>query len=521
MSPADRKIEKYLLDYDLHCKRIAKSTTIRINETVKEKYARIKRLEADYASWFEYYLVTYAKAPCADFHKEFAQDMTTNEEIYLELEIYRSGAKSVHADIGVPLFLMVKGMMRFMLLIGETEKKAKKLLSGIQAQLKYNQRFINDYGEKFKYGDWSDGDFVTTEGVRFMSLGFGQSPRGVREEEQRPDYIVVDDIDNKKHVHNDLLMREGVEYITEELWGCFDEMDGSVKRFVYANNNFHKNSITNRLEILFKTLIQKAREEGGKIYHKIIKVKAVSDLQTFTPSWPGKTSAEYWRKKFANTPYRSFMREYMHVHIEDGTVFRLDDMQWKKMLPYREYDALCFYGDLSYKDSACFKGLFLVGKKDRDLHIIHSFLRQTSRAKCAKWLYNLYEDRGLREVPRIRYYIEGLFSMDLFVNDFDLEGDTRGYYIPVVADTRPKADKYDRIEASQAYYERRNVFLNVDEKESADQVELLDQYLAFEKGSGAAVDGPDAVEGAFSKLNNATRRAKGVFRFGKRESRRY
>ncbi len=517
----DRKIEKLLLDYDLHCKRIAKSTSININESVKDKYARIKRLEESYTDWFEYYLPSYAKSPCAPFHKEFATEVEDNTEIYLLFEVYRSGAKSVHADIGAPMFLMVKGKLRYMLLIGETEKKAKQLLSGIQAQLKYNQRFINDYGAKFKHGDWSDGKFVTTDGVRFMSLGWGQNPRGVREEEQRPDYIVVDDIDNKKHVNNDTMMREGVDYITEEVMGCFDEADDAVKRFVYCNNNFHKNSITNRLEILFKTMIQKAVNEGSKIAHKIIKIKAVTDLQTFTPTWPTKTSAEYWRNKFSKTPYRSFMREYMHVHIEDGSVFRLDDMQWKKMLPYSEYDALCFYGDLSYKDTACFKGLFLVGKKDRDLHIIHSFLRQTSRAKTAKWLYNLYEDRSLRAVPRIRYYIEGLFSMDLFVNDFDLEGDDRGYHIPMVADTRPKDNKYDRIEATQAYFERRNVFFNVDEKENADQVELLDQYMAFEKGSGSAVDGPDAIEGAFSKLNTVTRKAKGVFRFGRKANRRF
>jgi predicted phage terminase large subunit-like protein len=517
----DRNIEKLLLDYDLHCKRIAKSTSININETPSAKQARIKWLESDYNRWFEYYCNTYAKAPCADFHKEFADDVESNNEIYMLFEVYRSGAKSVHADIGAPLYLMVKGKLHFMLLVGETADKSKKLLSGIQAQLKYNQRFINDYGRKFKHGDWSDGDFVTVDGIRFTSLGFGQNPRGIREEEQRPDYIVVDDVDNKKHVNNDSLMSDGVDFITEDIWGCYDEADGATKRFVYCNNNFHKNSITNRLERLFKTFIQKARDEGRKAVHKIIKIKAVSDLHSFTPAWPSKTSAEYWKKKFENTPYRSFMREYMHVHIEDGTVFKIEDMQWKKMLPYKDYEALSLYGDLSYKDTACHKGLFLVGKTGREFHIIHSFLRQTSRAKAAKWLYDLYEDHDLKKVPKIRYYIEGLFSMDEFVNDFDNEGDDRGYYIPVIADKKTKIDKFDRIEATQAFYERRNVFFNIDEKDNADQIELVDQYLAFEKGSGSPVDGPDAVEGAFSKLNGVTRKAKGTWKFGQRESRKF
>lgn len=35
-------------------------------------------------------------------------------------------------------------------------------------------------------------------------------------------------------------MREAVEWIFEDLMGCFDEADGSTRRFVYANNNFIK-----------------------------------------------------------------------------------------------------------------------------------------------------------------------------------------------------------------------------------------------------------------------------------------
>ena len=163
-------------------------------------------------------------------------------------------------------------------------------------------------------------------------------------------------------------------------------------------------------------------------------------------------------------------------------MFRAADMQWKKMLPLNEYDALVFYGDLSYKAAACFKGMVLVGKKGREFHIIHTFLRQSTRAVLVRWLYDLYEERGLQRCRKIRYLIEGLFSMDEFVNDFDAEGDTRGYYIPVRADKRPKGDKYDRIEATQSYFERRNVWFNIDERETPDQVELVDQYLAFEKG---------------------------------------
>ena len=108
-------------------------------------------------------------------------------------------------------------------------------------------------------------------------MGFGQNPRGARIQNRRPDYIVVDDVDSKKHVNNDRLMREAVDYITEDIWGLFDATEGGTERFVFCNNNFNKNSITNRLKIYFKETLQKHKEQGIKsdTLFKVITVTAV------------------------------------------------------------------------------------------------------------------------------------------------------------------------------------------------------------------------------------------------------
>jgi hypothetical protein len=503
MASNDR-YQKLINDFDKHCLAVSKATEVKLGETDKQKHDRMSALEADYIIWFEYYFPNYAKVKSAKFHKKLANAIIKNRIIRLLAEIFRGGGKSVHIDMGIPLFLMfVMKDLRFMLLIGETEDKAKKLLSGIQTQLQYNKRILNDYGETWNYGDWSSGDFVTKSGVRFMALGFGQNPRGAREESDRPDYIVVDDVDNRRHFKNDRLMTESVDYITEDVWGCFDNMEGGVERFIFANNNTHKKSITNRLKIYFKSSITKAKEENDTSIFKVITVCAVKDLNTFEPEWPEKASAEYWRKKFRDMPYRSFMREFMHVHVDEGKVFKYEYLQWRPIRRLSDYDCLVFYGDLSYKTNACFKGLWLLGKIGRTYDIIHGFLRQSSRPQVAKWLYDLYEDKKLDRYS-IKYRIEGLFAMDDFVNDFDEEGDFRGYYIPVVADKRPKADKDDRIEALAAYFERRNMFFNEEERNNYDQIELKDQLLAFEKGSEVAKDGPDALEGAMAECNRTT-----------------
>lgn len=512
----DKQQERLLAQYEKHCQHVAKATLIALGEKPAEKAKRMRELESDYIRWFEYYFPHYAKVKCAPYHKRLANRIIKNRKSKTLAEIYRSGAKSVHIDMGIPIFLMVKGELRFMLLIGETDPKGKQLLGDLQAELEFNQRFLNDYGRKFKKGDWADGDFYTTDGVRFKSLGFGMSPRGLREGAQRPDYIAVDDVDTKKHVNNDRLMREAVDYIMEEVMACFDAADDSIERFVFANNNFHKNSITNRLKQEFLAYIKQDKEDGRASQYEVISVAAVKDLVTFEPTWKEKATAEYWRNKYTKRP-RSFLREYMHMHVQEGKIFKPEFFQWKKMLPLSRYDALVIYGDLSYKDQGDYKAFVMLGKLGRELHFIHVYLRQASRRNAAQWLYDLWERRKLYNY-NVKVKIEGLFAMDEFVSEFDHEGDERGYHIPVIADKRGKANKYDRIESTEGYFERRWVFFNEDEKDHMDQRELIDQYLAFEKGSNANDDGPDAGHGAIDEVNRVSFIEKFEPRFAVREN---
>lgn len=528
MEITDKKYLKLLSNYDEHCKRIAKASFVNINETPKEKKDRIKHTEEEYTRWFEYYFPNFAKKKCAWYHAEMANDIINHKILRYLAEIFRSGGKSVHIDMGIPLYLyLVKKDLFFMLLIGETEAKAKKLLSGIQAQLQFNKRLQHDYGKKFSQGSWADGDFCTTDGVRFMSLGFGQNPRGAREQAERPDYIVVDDADSKKHVNNDRLMREAVDFITEDVWGCFDSSEDATERFVYANNNFNKNSITNRLKLYFQDVIEKKKEadnegtyeENISAHFKVLTVCAVKDLVDFEPEWKQKTSSTYWKNKYNSMPYRSFMREYMHVHIEDGAIFKYEDIQYKFPERLGEYDALCFYGDLSYMENADYKAMVLVGKKGKNFQVILSYLEQKSRAHCAKWLYDMYEQFRLERF-NINYMIEGLFAQKEFINDFDAEGDKRGYHIYIKADKRSKSDKHDRIESMTGIFERGNIFFNKELKSNYQQI-LIDQLLAFEKGSKAHDDGPDALHGAVSFLNKRTYKSTSNYAFGERPNRHY
>ena len=70
---------KVLSDYDKHCLRIAKATSIDINEKHVDKLKRIEFLEKDIIRWCEYYFPNYAKKKSAWFHKKLAKAIIENK----------------------------------------------------------------------------------------------------------------------------------------------------------------------------------------------------------------------------------------------------------------------------------------------------------------------------------------------------------------------------------------------------------------------------------------------------------
>jgi hypothetical protein len=495
------KYDKLLKDYELHCRRIERSTTVDITETPQEQSARIKKNERNYKAWFEYNFPNYASVKCSWFHIKAADLIIRFPVIYLLLAWFRGAAKSVHVCMGIPLYLMiVKKDLKFMLLIGLNERKANRLLSDIQAQLIYNQRLINDYGKLFKYGDWSDGDFSTTTGVRFSSLGLGQDPRGLREGENRPDYVVIDDVDTKKRSRNPKLVREAVEYITNDIMGLFGK---NRRRLIISNNLAFKTGVTAGMVKTFLILKEKSIQAGKEIRHHIIQVNRVD--KKGNPEWPERDTLEEIEQEKSEYTNRAWESEMMNNPIEDGHVFKAENIQWKEMLPLDQYESLVIRGDLSYKDEGDFKALRFWGKIKREYHLIDCYVRQGSRRNAAVWLYDLFEDLDNKTNKlNIKVSIEGLFAQDEFVNDFDEEGDERGYWIDVIPDKQPVGNKFDRIESTSGKYERRRCWYNIEKKDSSDFQEGLDQLLAFEKGSGAPDDAPDADHAAFDLMDRQT-----------------
>lgn len=471
-------------------------STVNAAETKAQQLARVERARKDYAYFVEYYFPHYCTdrdtgkvIPSARHHIDAARKIIRNKTLKAVFKWARGQAKSTHMDVMIPMWLMCqkKREINVMVLVGKSEDSAQTLLGDIQAELQYNKRYIHDFGTKYNAGNWQEGEFVTSDGVAFFARGRGQSPRGLRYRNKRPDYIVIDDLDDDELCENDARVRKITEWVKEALFGAFGAEGG---RFIMVGNLISKNSV----------LANIAASKG-------VEVSQVNVLDKNGKSaWPEYWTEERIREKREFMGYRAFEKEYMNNPIKEGSVFRKDWIRWGRMLPLDKYEMIVAYCDPSFKGSTQndYKAIKVWGKTGTELHHLFAFVRQCSVGEMVRWFYDLHE--RMPEGVICNYYIEANFLQDILLDEFDAEGRLRGYQLPIQADKRKKPDKFARIEAVSPLWERGFVKYNEKMKDDPDMLAGIEQTLSIEKGSRTHDDAPDADEGAIYILQKHTRK---------------
>ncbi len=508
MTEADKK--SALIRWQEHCKRVATLTSQYAEESEAEKHKNIARALREYPYFCKRYLKHYCECENAPFHNSAAKYIEEHSECRAVFKWPRGHAKSVHLDIGIPLWLKFKSMLHVMVLVGKSEDAADTLLGDLQAELQFNQRIISDFGEQYNSGMWQEGEFVTQDGSAFFSRGRGQSPRGLRFREMRPDYIIVDDLDDDEMCRSEARINEMENWIKEALFGCFGGKDG---RFIMVGNLIAKNSVLQKI-----------------IDSPTVHTSSVNAIdKNGNPAWPACYTIEKLRDREQFMGYRRFQKEYMNNPITAGAVFQSRWIQWKRMLPLNQYESIVLYIDPSFKSSSQndYKAAKMWARpkaglktaSHNELHHLRAFVRQCSVGEMVRWVYDRYAE--LPEDVVMMVYMEANFMQDTILDEFEREGNIRGWQLPITPDKRKKPDKFARIEAVSPLWERGFVWYNEAQKDDVDMKVGIDQTLAFEKGSRAHDDAPDADEGAIYKLQKQIREESFTPSFGRRNSSKY
>lgn len=475
------------------CQQIQSMTSVDEKESEATRLKRIARAQRDYEFFVQYYFphwcldkITGQSIPCAKFHTKAAEKILNNTTLLAVFEWARGHAKSTHMGVFIPMWLMCQKnpTIHNMVLAGKSEDSAKQLLGDLQAELQYNKRYERDFGKQYNAGQWTDGQFVTLSGCSFTAIGRGQSPRGLRDRQYRPDYILCDDLDDDELSRNPDRVRQATEWTREALMGTFGAEDG---RFIMVGNLISKTSI-----------LANIKETDGCLVSQVNAIDSKGN-----PSWPEYWTRERLEEKRKKMGYRSFQKEMMNNPITIGAIFDERWITYGKMLPLRQYKQLVCYTDPSWKASKKndYKATMLIGKTPSgEFHVLKAFADQTSVTNMILWLYNIREYVD-GKVP-IHYYMEANMLQELLVQQVNDYGKEHGVVIAVRADKRAKPDKFSRIEALQPLFEQGLVIFNQEEKDSLGMQTLVSQLLALERGSREHDDAPDALEGGIWILDH-------------------
>ena len=486
-----------------HCARVQSLTEVSVSvaaESPADRDRRIRRLLSNYAAFCEYYFPHYLALRDkvsgnvirvihnAPFHNEAARLVRRTPDLKAVFKWPRGHAKSTHFDIFIPLWLLFQPqrLINFMVVVGKSQDSANRLLADIQAELGFNRRLIADFGEQRSLGEWTDGEFKTQSGAKFLAVGRGQSPRGLRDRQSRPDYVVIDDLDDDELCRNPRRVKELVEWVREALFGALDVGRG---RFIMVGNLISKSSVLAAIAATPGVIVSevKALDRNG--------------LPTWREKWSLQEAQAY--RDFVG--YRAWEKEMMHNPISDGSIFRNEWIRFKRLPRLSKYDMLVCYTDPSFKSSTAndYKACRLWGRIGTELHLIDCFVRQATVSEMVRWLYDLYE--RTRDVAAVQFFMEANFMQDIILDEFAAEGALRGYQLPILPDKRHKPDKIQRIEAVSPLWERGVVFYNELKRDDPDMLVGIEQTLAVERGSRVHDDAPDADEGAIWILQRSSR----------------
>jgi hypothetical protein len=396
----------------------------------------------------------------------------------------RGHAKSTHMNCFIPLWLKCqeKRDINVFVMVGANETAALSWAGNIQAELQFNQRYIADFGAQVGEGNWESGKFTASDGFTVMALGRGQKPRGINKRSFRPDYIVIDDLDDDEFCLSEERVKKTTKWVKEALYNTFGAEGG---RFIMVGNLISKTSVMSNICKMEGVLFSQVniRDKNGN------------------PSW-----AEYWTEERIKSRevigYRSFQKEYMNNPITEGEVFK--EMVWSKCPPLSKFKFLVCYGDPSPSNNKqaanSMKAVFLIGQSEGKFYVLDGRVERATNAEFVDWYYNINA-----QVPSgVQVYniienntLQDPFYQQVFIPMF-MERRTSpiSTCINIAPDTRKKPDKFSRIEGNlEPLNTQGRLILNIDKKENPHFKRLEEQFLLLTPHLKAPADGADCIEG--------------------------
>lgn len=132
-----------------------------------------------------------------DFHTEL-KGILYAKDPWVVLKAFRGAAKSTLMEEMIIICALFEDF-RYALILGNSYDRACERLAAIKNEFVTNDAITELFGEQ-SGGTWAADQIVLANGCKIQAFGARQSLRGAKHNDQRPDFLFVDDLEDEENV---------------------------------------------------------------------------------------------------------------------------------------------------------------------------------------------------------------------------------------------------------------------------------------------------------------------------------
>lgn len=423
-----------------------------------------------------YYFSNYFKYSLAPYHYDMVQDLhdlTEGKIRECAWIMFRESAKTTFAKLYV-IWLIAYKKKKYINVDSFDKENAERILFDVAFELTNNKRLNADYPTLFsKRRGIEDikqnriNNFVTENGIRVEAHSTQESVRGRIHLEQRPDMLILDDIETNKTKESEAYTKQVRDHISEAMAGM--SPDGSI---LYLGNY-----ITEYGNIQW--LMERARNDQG------LRLRNVPVMVDNVPMWPSKyavTDEEALKTDKVSIEDKQrqlgslvFSYEMMNKPIDEMTAeFKKQYAQFATEEDVKQKETNCYVtidSAVSEKDSADFTGVTINRVDDQNKWYVKTYRLKCNSKELIEHLFYLKKEYS----PMFMGLEETSFTMAIqpFIEE---EMRKRQIFFSITPVKHRGINKEMRIRGLIPRWETKSVFL------VGDNFELLDEMRTFPNG---------------------------------------
>jgi hypothetical protein len=236
------------------------------------------------------------------FHHEI-QDAFHGDHPQVVIEGFRDAAKSTVAEEAFVLKALFEEF-KFGIVLGASVPRARERLAAIANEFITNDS-INQLFGRMEGSVWGAGKIVLANGVCIIAAGAGQSMRGMRYLDSRPDFALVDDLEDEESVRTPEMRAQMMSWLYRTFIPALKK--GAAGRVEYQIR-FMGNRLDNDAVI-----VQIAKDPAWKHMRFPVMHQADDGVERFDLP-PGKW-APLWGEKFSLSDIAAKRQEYVRLGL--------------------------------------------------------------------------------------------------------------------------------------------------------------------------------------------------------------